>query len=254
MKPSYKDVLPEYPSVLHLPWFPNAKGDKIATLDDVRPLFESKNVYVQEKIDGANCGMTFLDGHPVVRSRTKILRKGQELKNPSTKQFASAWNWMHDRKNWFQELSEAGPYSVYGEWMIQQHGMVYDALPEWFVAYDIFDYEKRHFLDQAKANKILVGCGFSVIELDFRGCYTAFLTGFLGGETPDKFEDLCQAAGKQIKWNSELKSGFAVDAKREGTIVKVSDGDWITDRFKMVRQGFDQGCLLGDEIKRNKLK
>lgn len=254
MKTSYKDVLPEYPSVLHLPWHPNAKGDRIATLQDVEPIFESKNVYIQEKIDGANCGMTFLDGHPVVRNRTKILRKGQELKNPSQKQFASAWNWMHERKDRFERLDDAGPYSVYGEWMIQQHGMIYDALPEWFIAYDLYDYEKQHFLDPAKANKILLSCGFQVIEMDFIGSYTAFLTGFLGGETPDNFEDLCVAAGDQIKWNSNLKSNFAIDSKREGTIVKVSDGEWITDRFKMVRQGVDQGCLLTDEIKRNKLK
>ena len=45
-----------------------------------------------------------------------------------------------------------------------------------------------------------------------------------------------------------------MDKKREGVIVKVSDGEVITHRFKMVRQGFDQGCLLGDEIKKNKLE
>lgn len=247
MTTSYKTALPEYPSVQHLPWNPNAKGDKIATEQDISVLFSAPLVYVQEKIDGANCGMAFLDGHPVVRNRTKILRKGQELKNPSQKQFAAAWNWMHDRKDRFAKLDEAGPYSVYGEWMVQQHGMAYDALPEWFVAYDLYDYEKQHFLDPMKANKILLDCGFSVISMEFAGSLAGFIVAQFSSLEYSKF-----TAGIFESF-ANMPSYFAKDAKREGIIVKVSDGEWITNRFKMVRQGFDQGCLLGESIKKNQL-
>lgn len=233
MKPSFKDVLPEYPATMHLPWKPNSKGDKIATERDASVIFDSEKVYVQEKIDGANCGMAYLDKHPVVRSRSKILRKGQELKNPSQAQFASAWNWMHQNKSMFLNLLEAGPYSVYGEWMIQQHGMMYDALPDWFIAYDVYDWEKGHYIDPAKADVLLREIGFHVIPI--------LRTGKL-----DNYETLEALANEP--------SGFATDAKREGIIVKVSNGEAITTKFKMVRQGFDQGCLLGDEIKRNKAK
>lgn len=230
-------MLPEYPSLRHLPWKPNSKGDKIATDDEAAVIFSGAMVCVQEKIDGANCGMGFLEGHPVVRTRTKILRKGQELKNPSQKQFAAAWNWMHDRKDRFDKLDEAGPYAVFGEWMVQQHGMVYDKLPEWFVAYDLFDYEKEHFVDPGKADKILRDCGFETIPITFYGQSLSI--------KPLTYAHL-------EEW-ANLPSWFAVDAKREGIVVKVSDGEWTTDRFKMVRQGFDQGCLLGETLKKNKL-
>jgi hypothetical protein len=36
-------------------------------------------------------------------------------------------------------------------------------------------------------------------------------------------------------------SHFHSKDKREGVVVKVSDGARITHRFKMVREGFDQG-------------
>jgi len=231
MKPSFKDVLPEYPATRHLPWKPNNKGDKLATLQEAAVIFDGERTCVQEKIDGANCGMAYLNGHPVVRNRTKILRKGQEMKNPSQAQFASAWNWMHQNKSMFDVLDEHGPYSVYGEWMIQQHGMEYDALPEWFIAFDVYDWEKDHYIDPKKADNILRACGFSVIP--------TLLYGKL-----DSYETL-----------EELANGpsiFTLGAKREGIIVKVSNGESITTKFKMVRQGFEQGCLLGDEIKRNK--
>lgn len=233
MKPSFKDILPEYPATRHLPWNPNNKGDKVATLQEASVIFEGERTYVQEKIDGANCGMAYLNGHPVVRNRTNILRKGQEMKNPSSAQFASAWNWMHEYQSMFDALDGHGPYSVYGEWMIQQHGMIYDALPEWFIAFDVYDWEKGNYIDPKKANDVLLVCGFSMVP--------TLLSGKL-----DSYETLEELANGS--------SAFTVDQKREGIIVKVSDGEAITTKFKMVRQGFEQGSLLGDQIKRNKRK
>lgn len=233
MKHSYKSILPEYPSLRHLPWKPNNKGDNIASEEEASIIFNS-SILIQEKIDGANCGMTFLDGHPVVRSRTKILRKGQDLKNPSLKQFASAWNWMHENQQKFEQLAEIGPYSVYGEWMIQQHGMVYDRLSDWFIAYDLYDYEKQHFLAAHISDQILKSLMFETIPalilLDSKIVSYEFL------------EELAN------------KTSFFSEQLREGIIVKTFDEQWTTGRFKMVRQGFDQGCLLGDTIKKNILK
>ena len=229
MKPSFKDILPEYPATRHLPWKPNAKGDKIASNQEAMVIFYGETC-VQEKIDGANCGMSYLNGHPVVRSRTKILRKGQEMKNPSLAQFASSWNWMHQNKSLFDILDEHGPYSVYGDWMIQQHGMEYDLLPDWFIAFDLYDWEKGYYIDPKKASDILSTCGFSMVP-----------TLLYGVDSYDTLEELANG-----------QSSFTLGSKREGIIVKVSDGNAITTKFKMVRSGFDQGCLLGDKIKRNK--
>jgi len=233
MKLGFKDILPEYPATRHLPYKPNNKGDKVATEAEAAVIFEDERTCVQEKIDGANCGMAYIDKHPVVRNRTKILRKGQELKNPSAAQFASAWNWMHTNKSLFLALDQHGPYSVYGEWMIQQHGMEYDALPDWFIAFDVYDYEKGYYIDPKKADEVLRACGFFVIPTLVYGKILSYKV----------LEELANGL-----------SEYTVGAKREGIIVKVSNGEAITTKFKMVRQGFEQGCLLGDEMRRNKPK
>jgi hypothetical protein len=239
-KPSFRDILPEYPSILHYPY--KSKDENIATDHDISII--SGNIsFIQEKIDGSNCGMIFIDGHPVVRNRSKILRKGQELKNPSTKQFASAWNWMHERKERFEKLNELGPYSVYGEWMVQQHGMVYDNLPEWFIAYDVYDYEKGYFLNPINANSVLKTCGFEFIELDFQGDLS-----FQQFNIAKEFTDL------YLDFLSKLPTNFSLNTLREGIVIKVADKDKILARFKMVRDGFVQGSLLTDEMKKNLLK
>ena len=231
MKISYKDILPEYPSLQHLPYKPNNKGDKIATEKEASVIFNLTNVTIQEKIDGANCGMAFIDDYPILRSRTKILKKGQELSTPARAQFGPAWNWMYNKKNSFIILNEFGPYSVYGEWMLQQHGLFYDALPDWFIAYDIYDYEKKEFINSKKANFILNNCGFETISF----------CNWSGNLTYEKIEELSN------------KSSSFCSKKREGVIVKVSNDDYVTHKFKMVRQGFEQGSLLGKELKKNKL-
>ena len=236
MKISTNKILPEYPSTLHLPYKPNTKGDKVASEFDVAPIFIGPITCIQEKIDGANCGMAYIDGHPVLRSRTKILRKGQELKNPSKAQFGAAWNWMHQREKAFKNLNDCGPYSIYGEWMVQQHGMAYDDLPDWFIGYDIYDWEKSQFVDPHKAQQCARNCGFEFVRNSFYADPTL--------NKPLTYEFIEECANYDSWYTAQ---------KREGVIVKVSDGEFITHRFKMVREGFDQGCLLGDEIKKNKL-
>lgn len=231
MKTSFKTILPEYPSIWHLPWKPNNKGDKVMSEKEASIIFD-KDTSVQEKLDGANCGMAFIDGHPVVRSRTKILRKGQELKNPSQAQFSSSWNWMHKNQEKFELLKYYGPFSVYGEFLIQQHGMSYNNLPDWFIAYDIYDYEKEFFLPPNEALFILSSCGFAITKELFYGKI-------------ESYEQLEKLANGQTSFDS--------DAQREGLVLKIADGNKTHWRFKMVRQGFDQGSLLGDVIVKNKL-
>lgn len=236
--PNLKALLPEYPSTLHLPYKPNSKGDRIASEQEIAVLFERRLMKsFQEKVDGASCGMAFVDDHPVARSRTKILRKGQEMENPSSAQFASVWNWMHDKKTAFKTLeNRLGAVSVYGEWMVQQHGMFYDRLPDWFIAYDIYSHEKRQFLDPVLSMGHLDDAGFSFVPVEQ---YTEVFS----------YEDL----DVLLERPSQYASGG-----REGVYIKLSCDNWIPHtnhhvRFKIVRQGFEQGSLLSDEMKRNKL-
>jgi hypothetical protein len=114
-----KDVLPEFPRTVILPHKPNGTADDIITTNaEAKVVFQSHYVHIEEKIDGASVGMGILDGHPVVRSRRNILRKG------STKgQFASLWNWWYDHRERFDELADMGPFSIYGEWMWAEHSV-----------------------------------------------------------------------------------------------------------------------------------
>jgi hypothetical protein len=230
-------ILPEYPRTRSLPHKANAKRDDcICTLDECKSIW-TQPVGISEKCDGANCRMTIFDDQPVIGNRNHILDKAyshEKIRNASKLQFSSIWGWWYQHKELFDALAESGPYSVYGDWMYMQHGMHYDLLPSLFMTYDVYDYEARAFLDPKLATGILEECGFSIVP-------------FLHYGPVESFE--------QLEVMANGLTPFATDSKREGVYLKVSDGKHVIDRFKMVREGFEQGKFLSQKTMiRNKLK
>lgn len=229
-----KLILPEFPKTQHLPWNPNtSRNDLIASKEEAEFIFSNPFAYVQEKVDGANAGLALVDNEPIIRNRDFILRKGFFKDTPAKKQFVPIWGWFYKHKENFEKLSDLlGPVSVYGEWMLQIHGMIYDSLPDWFLAYDVYDYEVKKFLDPKIAIESLIESGFSVVpNLQ------------IGIKSYEELEEL-----------TKEKSLFSSSA-REGIYIKTSDGKYQDKRFKMVRQDFVQGSLFDKkELKKNRLK
>jgi hypothetical protein len=226
-------LLPEFPHTLHLPFHPNAsKDDFIAAEVDV--IFKESLVYVEEKVDGSSIGISMIDGHPVIRNRSHILKKGLVKDTPAKKQFASAWGWFYDNQNKFEKIKEfLGNITIYGEWMLAQHGLFYDKLPSWLIAYDIFSHEERKFLDPSVSRKYLKESGFYIPILIHFGKIESY---------------------QQVEEWTRQDSEFTTQGLREGVYIKISDGKTITHRFKMVRQGFVQGALWHEKkLRKNKL-
>jgi atypical dual specificity phosphatase len=212
----HKHILPAFPRTLHLPYKPNAsKDDVVAEEADAKVVFE-QTVHVEEKIDGASVGMMLYDDHPIIRNRDYIMRKGYVKDTPAKKQFASVWNWWYDHKECFEKLHG---FAVYGEWMKAQHGIHYTRLPDWFIAYDLFDHRIAQFLAPKTARRLLQEAGFTVPEVRFVGKI----------EDYNQFEEM---ANMPATW---------AEGKAEGVYVKVDNAEVVTHRFKMVRQDFIRG-------------
>lgn len=99
------------------------------------------------------------------------------------------------------------------------------------MAFDVYDWTAGKFMDPNKAALPLARAGFSVVPTVHHG-------------RPDSYAHLERMANE--------RTVFA-PSKGEGIYVKVSDGEWITHRFKMVREGFQQGSLLEEKIKKNRI-
>lgn len=226
-------ILPVFPRTPHLPYHPNLSVDDVlASKDEVSIVFGSEEVWVEEKLDGASVGI-YHNEFPLIRNRNHILNKGYVAKNtPAKKQFRPLWNWYYDHANNFKKLAElSGDCAVYGEWMLMQHGIYYDALPSLFIAYDLYDYEQDRFLPTKVARQYFAEAGFVTPPLLFQGKI-------------DSYEQLAKLYEEKSHFSSE---------KREGIYLRVNGVNRLEHRFKMVRPDFRQGSLFSDILLKNKL-
>lgn len=229
-----KELLPEFPRTRHLPWKPNAKReDLIASEKEASVIFTSPFVYGEEKVDGANVGMTRSDGMPIIRNRSHVLRKGYSKRTAAKMQFAPIWSWYYENEDRFSKLAELGPYSVYGEWLVARHSIGYDKLPSYFLAFDLYDYDEHKFVDSAITRSTLTSLGFQMPPR------------LIEPGTLKKYEQIEALIQEQSAFSSE---------RREGVYLKVCDGKFVTHRFKMVRHDFIQGDHWSDrQIEKNQL-
>src|SRR5271170_6055123 len=98
-------ILPDFPRTRHLAYNPNAhRSDLVASEAECKIIFESDNVELTTKIDGANVGICFYEGNPVIRNRNNILHKGKtgHLRTPAQLQFASIYNWAYENLEKFE--------------------------------------------------------------------------------------------------------------------------------------------------------
>jgi atypical dual specificity phosphatase len=231
-------LLPEYPRTKHLCYKPNAQRlDLIADEKECREILTNENTWVEEKVDGANSGISFYEDNPVIRNRSNILQKGKSghLRTPAKIQFAPIWNWFYENREKFEKLRDLCGYepSVYGEWLYALHGIEYDALPCYFMAYDLYDWEKCIFVQTGRARQLLGEAGFQLTPLLYNGAVPSY-------EFLEKF--------------MEAKSDFSTLDKREGVYIKVCDHEKVVARFKWVRSDFIQGCRWDErKITKNRL-
>lgn len=216
------DLLPKFPRTKHAPICPSAtRDDLIATEKEWEDAIKtSPHVFIEEKLDGANSGIVIVDNCPVIRNRNHVLNKAKGGKTPAKRQFAPIWNWAYENiaqfKTVYKELGFC--VSIYGEWLYACHSVKYDALPSYFIAYDLYDIENGKFICPATSRSLLQYAGFITPQL---------LSGFI-------------LSDKEMISLRDRKSSFSSEIQ-EGLYIKFSDGEWLTDRFKMVRPGFIQG-------------
>jgi atypical dual specificity phosphatase len=215
-----KILLPEFPRTLHLPLEPNAaKDDKVASIADMKAFLALPLVVIEEKVDGANSGMRLHEGMPLIRNRSHVLNKAYvSRKTPAQIQFSAVWTWFYENMHKFATLESLLGFtpSVYGEWLYAKHAVGYNQLPDTWVAYDIYDAEKKQFLCPLISRELLTQAGFAVVPLIASGSFT-----------PEEILKL-----------RDGNSVFSNEVLREGIYLKGSDGSTMQGRYKMVAPHF----------------
>lgn len=226
-----RNIAPDYQRIPHF----NRQISQM-THDDIElesPVEFPLECWIQEKVDGANMGISWTSG-PVLRNRNHILKKGYiEKDTPAKLQFRPAWNWLHQHNSDIQKVAKLldTPVTIYGEWLYAKHSILYDKLPDLFLAYDIWSVEDGEFFSPEIVEEVL-----SKTQIKFIKPKKVTLT----------------SVSDVIKF-SEMKSDFR-NGLSEGIVVKTSEGRFLKDTWKVVNRHFERRDDFNSELIRNKLR
>jgi hypothetical protein len=229
----------KYPRTRHLVGSRLQPGDE--DLDAV-PMSEltGKHVVLEEKMDGANCGVSFdSDLALQLQSRGHFLTGG-----PRERQFDLLKQWAGALTDRLLDVL-ADRFVMYGEYLYAKHTVYYDALPHYFMEFDVLDTATGAFLDTPSRAELLAGLPVTPVKVLFSGEFPGAevlraLVGpshFITPDAPARF----RADVAKLGWDVERAVRQTdLSGVMEGLYVKVEENGAVTGRYKFVRAEFLQ--------------
>lgn len=152
---------PRTPHLLEL----GSKGDDDFVIDIFNPSngkLEGK-LTIEEKIDGANMGISLGWNMGLV-----VQNRSHWIQSDSHAQFKSLDLWLDKFRTTLTNLllrDECFPerYILYGEWMAARHSIGYTALPDRFIAFDLYDRLSETFWSRGYIDRVLEGTGIAQV-------------------------------------------------------------------------------------------
>mgnify|MGYP001575787628 CR=1 FL=1 len=177
-------------------------------------------VVITEKVDGANMGLSLSsDRQLLVQNRSHFVNSS------SHSQFKKLDSWIErhrdelfrllNRDNYFPQR-----YILYGEWMHAVHSVSYNALPDRFLAFDLFDRGEGKFVNRDTLETLLNGTGIHITKV------------------MEKRETI--PTDVELRALVQKQSAFS-EGRIEGVVVKIEDKNWVKWRGKVVRGDFLAG-------------
>lgn len=224
-----RNISPDYQRIPHF-----NRDISNMTHDDIElevPMEFPFECFVQEKIDGANFGVSWNDG-PIVRNKEHILKKGySKIKTPAKKQFTSSWNWIHSHKEDIERVEKKweSKITIYGEYMYAKHSIEYNKLPDVFIAYDIWSVDDNKYLAPDIVENLLKDTNIKYIKPVKR--------------IFNSIDEIIKESEKE----SEYRDGIV-----EGIVLKMSDKFFCTNVFKVVNKYFKRRDDFNKELIKNR--
>ena len=201
----------KFPRTPHL-WWPldrAPKDDRVLDSASAREFLSGK-VVVEEKVDGANLGLSVdEDGAISIQNRGSLVERGAHP------QFQPMWSWIAQRNSTLVAALRNSRI-LFGEWLFAVHSVQYDRLPDWFLGFDIYDRHESKFWSTHRRDALFEHTRVSPVPRLFAGRVS--------------LRDL------QVMLDSQQSRVGAGPV--EGLYVRRESSEWLEGRAKIVRPEF----------------
>ena len=209
--------------------------DKILAKDHMllkRMCDGTTEVILEEKVDGANLGVTYFNGKFLVQNRSHYISSGDHA------QYDQVHAWLEEHREPLYDLLHSLQYILYGEWLAARHSVPYLQLPGYFMAFDIWDTKSSQFLSRQRFHTMLLGSTIPVVPL-------------LSRQTFGPYRDTQALQDRLLELVQTTPSQFRTDGGPiEGVVIRLDNEDWNVERSKLVRPDFVAGCSDGHWTRR----
>jgi len=218
-----------FPSTAHIAWLADGapREDKVLSPAEAEA-FLTTAVSVEEKIDGANLGFSLC-----AEGKVRIQNRGQHIDAPHTGQFGRLPDWLAMHGGAVQAAlglhADAG-LMLFGEWCAARHSLDYNALPDWFLLFDVYERATGRFWSSVRRNVLAAECGLATVPTLFQGHLTL-------ADLKEMLDNV----------HSRYRAG-----RLEGVIIRRESSDWCDARAKLVRSDFTQ--TIGEHWSRRRLE
>lgn len=202
-----------FPHTPHVAWLGEGapRDDKVLSPAEVSSLL-SREVRVEEKLDGANLGISLgTDG------TWRAQNRGQYLLEPYSGQFSRLASWLGKHAWQWREQVDSN-LILFGEWCAARHSLDYDSLLDWFLLFDVYDRQKHKFWSAKRRDILADALRIATVPTLFQG----------------------KADLKRLKMLVNESASRYRQGPLEGIIVRRDSEDWCEERAKLVRAEFTQ--------------
>jgi hypothetical protein len=147
----------------------------------------------------------------------RVQNRGQYLVEPHVGQFARLPAWLAQHHEALYSFLTPN-IIVFGEWCAARHTLDYEALPDWFLVFDVYDRLACRFWSSARRNALAGSAGLVTVPRVARGRYTVASLNEL-----------------VVTGSSRYRQG-----PMEGVVIRQESGQWCNSRAKLVRADFTQ--------------
>lgn len=198
-----------------------------------------KNLVVEEKVDGSQIGISFEDQRLMLQSRGHYLRGG-----PREIQFNLLKQWATSKTEDLYCILE-DRYVMFGEWMYACHTMFYDALPHYFMEFDVYDRDTNLYLDTPSRMQLLAPLNLQSVLVLKSGKFSKLKelqsliirSNFVTDQRNENYVKSARAAYPE-KTDEEILAKLDKNDTMEGLYVKWEEGGYVRGRYKFVRESF----------------
>ncbi len=209
----------KYPRTPHLFGSKGTDDDKHLGESESLAFIADESLIVEEKIDGTNVGIHFVDqGQMVLQCRGHLITEGMHPQYDLFKQWTAA-------KQQVLEQMLGDQYILFGEWVYARHSVYYRQLSHYFFEFDIYDKQAAAFLDLDTRMSLIENTGIETVPVVRRGAVNRSVLETLVG--PSQFD-------------SQFENPITnrVDNLMEGLYLRTEANGLVTGRAKLVRPEF----------------